>query len=168
MTHREYDWANFPTLTTERLVLRDPRASDAADVLVFRGDPEVQMFNDEVMTSVEEVTAFIEHLRAGVAEGRRLIWAAALRPDGPVIGLMGLGDWSKHHRRAEAGYDLARAYWGQGLGAEAVRAMLRYGFETLGLHRIHAHHFGSNPLLHVAAGGGGKHAECRAAGDSAD
>jgi ribosomal-protein-alanine N-acetyltransferase len=133
-----YDWAAFPILTTERLVLRDPRVSDAADVLVFRGDPEVQMFNDEVMTSVAEVTAFIEHLRAEVAAHKRLIWAAALRPAGPVIGLVGLGDWSKYHRRAEAGYDLARTYWGQGLGAEAVRAMLRYGFETLALHRIEA------------------------------
>ena len=32
----------FPTMTTGRLVLRELLPADAADVLVFRGDPEVQ------------------------------------------------------------------------------------------------------------------------------
>ena len=36
------------------------------------------------------------------------------------------------------GYDLARAFWGQGIGSEAVRAVLHYGFTELNLNRIEA------------------------------
>jgi RimJ/RimL family protein N-acetyltransferase len=34
---------------------------------------------------------------------------------------------------------------GQGYCTEAAREMVCYGFEVLGLHRIHVNHFGSNP-----------------------
>ena len=39
---------------------------------------------------------------------------------------------------AETGYELHRAYWGQGIMAEAMSAVLTYGFTELGLHRIEA------------------------------
>ena len=37
-----------------------------------------------------------------------------------------------------------RALWGQGFATEAAREILRYGFKTLGLHRIFASHFKHN------------------------
>jgi [ribosomal protein S5]-alanine N-acetyltransferase len=36
------------------------------------------------------------------------------------------------------GYDLAREYWRRGLMSEAVAAVLRLGFEQMGLHRVEA------------------------------
>jgi len=36
----------------------------------------------------------------------------------------------------EIAYLIAKPFWGQGLGAEAARALVRYGFETLGLTRL--------------------------------
>ena len=36
-------------------------------------------------------------------------------------------------------------YWNNGYGTEAVQAVLKYGFEVLGLNRIHAKHFKRNP-----------------------
>lgn len=42
-------------------------------------------------------------------------------------------------RYAEIGYELHRSYWRQGIVAEAVSAILTYGFTELGLHRIEAH-----------------------------
>ena len=36
------------------------------------------------------------------------------------------------------GYELASPQWGQGYASEAARAMVRFGFEDLGLHRIWA------------------------------
>ena len=43
------------------------------------------------------------------------------------------------------GYWVGAPYWGRGYCTEAARAILRYGFEELGLHRIHAQHFARNP-----------------------
>ncbi len=60
------------------------------------------------------------------------------------MGLFGLHKWDHFHRRAEAGYGLARAYWGQGLGSEALRAILRFGFDQLDLNRIYARTIADN------------------------
>jgi RimJ/RimL family protein N-acetyltransferase len=46
--------------------------------------------------------------------------------------------------RAEMGYWLGVPFWSQGIATEAARAVLRYGFEHLNLHRIHAFHFVRN------------------------
>ncbi len=129
---------NFPNLTTERLILRELRPEDAADVLIFRGDPYVQRFNSEPLKTVEEAAAFIEELNAGNRAGRWLEWAITLRDQDRALGLVGLGSWEKYHRRAEVGYDLAHTFWGQGIGSEAVRAVLHYGFTELNLNRIEA------------------------------
>jgi RimJ/RimL family protein N-acetyltransferase len=40
--------------------------------------------------------------------------------------------------RAELGYWTGVPYWGQGYMTEAVRAVIAFGFDTLGLHRIQA------------------------------
>ena len=45
--------------------------------------------------------------------------------------------WTIDERReVEVAYLLARDYWGQGLGTEAARAILDYGFEQLDLSRL--------------------------------
>jgi ribosomal-protein-alanine N-acetyltransferase len=128
----------LPTLITERLTLRELRPEDAADVLIFRGDPYVQRFNSEPLKTVKEAAAFIEELNAGNRGGRWLEWAITLRDQDRALGLVGLGSWDKHHRRAEVGYDLAHAFWGRGIGTAAVRAVVNYGFTALNLNRIEA------------------------------
>jgi ribosomal-protein-alanine N-acetyltransferase len=61
-----------------------------------------------------------------------------------VVGIFSLHHWSQYHRRAEAGYGLARAYWGQGIGAEALGAIVRFGFGPLNLNRIYARTIADN------------------------
>jgi ribosomal-protein-alanine N-acetyltransferase len=56
-----------------------------------------------------------------------------------------LFNFSRLHRRAEIGYELARAWWGQGLGAEAVREVAQFAFDCLQLHRIEAATIADNP-----------------------
>lgn len=138
----------FAVLTTDRLVLRELRLTDAADVFVFRGDPVVQRFDDPPVESVEETAVFIEEMRELCTADRIQIWAVT-RPDvDRVIGLVSLqqpehsGD--RYHRRAEVGYGLARSVWGLGFGSEAVRAVCRFGFEVLSLHRIYARTIADN------------------------
>jgi ribosomal-protein-alanine N-acetyltransferase len=133
-----FDFSTFPTLTTARLNLRELLLSDAPDVLIFRGDPDVQRYNGPVLQTIGEVQTLIEEVRAEYTAQEGLTWAVTLKNSVTVLGLFGFHDWNKYHRRAEIGYDLARAYWGQGIGAEAVRAMVRFGFEQMNLNRIYA------------------------------
>ena len=61
-------------------------------------------------------------------------------PSGQLIGGVGLeGDTATRSHRAEIGYWLARAYWGQGIMTVAVGAVCRHAFETIELAKITAH-----------------------------
>lgn len=131
-----------PELTTERLLLRAPELSDAPEVLVFRGDPAVQRFNDEPLQTVAEAATFIEFLRDEIAADQRRHWAIVF--EDTVVGLIGLHAWQQHHRRAELGYDMARTHWGRGIAFESARAVIEYGFGAMALHRIQAHTIADN------------------------
>ena len=133
-----FDFGPFPTLTTERLVLRDLTDADAADVYVFWGDPEVQKYNAEPLRDVSQAHTFIAEMLAEYATRKQVMWAITKRDGGAVLGGVDLHDWNRTHHRAEVGYSLARAWWGQGIASEAVRAVLRFGFERMQLHRIEA------------------------------
>ena len=134
-----FDFTTFPTLRTERLLLREMVATDAEDVFVFRSDPEVQKYNSEPLQEIAQAAAFIEQIRQWYADQQEVIWGATLIGEDKVIGSFSLFDWQRYHNRAQIGYDLARRYWGQGIGSEAVRALLRFGFERMKLHRIEAY-----------------------------
>ena len=133
---------SFPILTTERLLLRELLPTDAAAVLLFRGDPEVQRYDDPPIQTLQEASEFILDMRVTCAAQQQQVWAVTVHGNDTVIGLVTLqfpehrGD--TYHRRAELGYGLAQSSWGQGIGSEAVRAVLQYGFEVLKLNRIYA------------------------------
>jgi len=131
-----FDYNSFPILTTERLVLRELIPADAEDVFVFRSDPEGQKYNSEPMKQVSEALGLIDGLRVGYAARRQLYWAVTLQGHNRVVGLFSFNYWERGHHRAEIGYDLARAYWRQGIASEGVGAIVRFGFEQMDLHRI--------------------------------
>jgi len=139
-----FNFTSFPVLKTERLILRELRQADAADVLAFRADPIVQKYDDPVIHSEAEAQTFIEELHDEYAAQRGINWAVTLLDPQVVVGIFSLHHWDPYHRRAEAGYGLARAYWGQGIGSEALRAILRFGFEQLNLNRIYARTIADN------------------------
>ena len=63
---------------------------------------------------------------------------------GHIIGMIGLEGISQKHRRGEIGYWLSKAYWGQGIMAEALLLALRFYFKELKLRRVVAHVFPEN------------------------
>lgn len=139
-----FDFASFPVLQTERLTLRKPLMADAADVLLFRGDYEVQRFNAPVIATIAQAEEQIIQAHAEYGRHEGITWAITLTGQETVLGHIALHHWSHHHRRAEAGYDLARAYWGQGYATESLRAIVRFGFTEMNLHRIYANTIADN------------------------
>ena len=134
-----FDLENFPLLRTERLLLREITLEDAPAVFAFRSDPEVQRYNGGVLTRLEQAADLIRQLAAGYQEQTMLEWGVTLQGgDGSVIGLFGYANWAQIHRRAEIGYCLRSDHWRQGIGSEALHAIIAFGFDSMDLNRIHA------------------------------
>lgn len=129
-----------PVVTTERLLLRELRRSDAPAVAASAGDPRVARFLLGVPSPYPEalarrwVTARLSWWELG--RGATL---AITRRDTPDA-LLGSVSLRRHarDRRAELGYWLAATAWGQGYATEAVTAAVDLGFLQLGLARIYA------------------------------
>ena len=79
--------------------------------------------------------------RAGEPEAYRR------REDGRLMGSVGLTtDSARTYGSSRSlGYALGVHYWGQGYMTEAVRAVIRFGFETMGLDVISATCYPDNP-----------------------
>jgi [ribosomal protein S5]-alanine N-acetyltransferase len=129
----------FPILTTDRLVLRELRPSDAEQVFAMRSDPLVmQHVNRPLATTIEDAHALIERVTNTVAVNDAVQWAITLREDDTFIGLIGFWRIVKEHHYAELGYTLSREHWGKGYMSEAISAVVDFGLSTLGFHRVEA------------------------------
>ena len=129
----------LPTLTTPRLRIRWLTADDVPALFAIFSDPEVMAYWSspplEERSGAEKLLAEIHELAAA---GTLFQWGIARREDDGVIGTCTLAAINREHRRAELGYALGRAHWGQGYASEAVRAVVRYAFDGLDLHRLEA------------------------------
>ena len=129
----------FPALTTQRLRLRKYEPSDATDLYAMLSDEEtMRYYSNQTFQSLAEVEAYIILRRDDFAQRREIRWGIARHDDDRIIGSCGLHRIDEECHRAEMGYILNRTFWGQGFMAEALSAMLTYGFTEMGLHRIEA------------------------------
>ncbi len=129
----------FPVLTTERLVLRQLRPSDAEQVFDMRSDPIVmQHVNRPLAQTMEDAAALIELITNTVAANDAVQWAITTRGDDALIGLIGFWRLVKEHHYGELGYMLAQKQWGKGYMSEAIEAVVHFGFNTLDFHRVEA------------------------------
>ena len=130
---------DLPTLETERLILRKMVLNDAEAVFAYASNSEVSRYTLwETHRSIEDSRAFLEFATQKYGNGGEPDWGIVYRGNGCLVGACGLVNWEAEHARAEVGFVLSREYWGRGLMSEAVRAILRFGFERMNLNRIEA------------------------------
>jgi len=130
-----------PELRTDRLLLRAFAEDDWRAVHEYACDPEVVRYMPWG-PNTEEQTREFNRLRLQAQEapdGSEHCFAVVLRAEGRLIGgcNITLSD-NPDNREAWIGYCLNRRYWGQGYGTEVARALIAFGFGSLGLHRIFA------------------------------
>ena len=136
-------------LKTERLILRPWRETDAAALYQYAQDPRVgPIAGWPVHESIENSRQIIREILSAEE-------TYAVVPDGtdaPVgsIGLLigGKSNLAIGENEGEIGYWIGVPYWGQGLIPEAVRELLRHGFEDLGLDSIWCGYFDGNEKSH--------------------
>ena len=135
----------IPTLETERLRLRPFTLDDEAAVFALASDPAVARFvRFEAHRTRAETRAFLKLVQQHYEYGDPFAWAIILREDGRLIGSCGFVSQSPECKSAEIGYWLGKPYWSKGYAVEAARALVRFGFEQMGLERIEAKCFLEN------------------------
>ncbi|WP_303973030.1 GNAT family N-acetyltransferase [Streptococcus merionis] len=135
-------------LETERLILRPLQVHDAQSMFDhWASDPEVaQYVTWEAHTSLDTVTEHLSHREEAYRESLDFYdWGMVLKDSGTLIGTITFVGTSDRDQVAELGYCMGKKWWSQGLMTEAGRAVLDFGLNQVGFHRIYACHDIRNP-----------------------
>ena len=138
MTQRDFA-AGLPSIETANLVLRQITDADVPALFtVFSNAEVVRYWSSPALADLAGARALANHIDESRRSGELLQWAVTRRGEDRLIGTCTLARIDHTHRRTEIGYALARDQWGLGVMREALPALLRFAFATLGLHRIEA------------------------------
>ena len=134
-------------ITTERLLLRRFTIDDAEDMYRnLNSDAEVNHFLTwELHTSVDETVELLKTFEERYESPSRYCWAIVLRETDEVIGTVAAPVVKERTEIVEVTYALGRAWWGMGITAEALKAVIEFLFTEVGVNRIEAAHDINNP-----------------------
>ena len=128
---------NGAQIETKRLLLRPFRPSDLDDFYEYASVAGVgEMAGWKHHESKEESKAILDSFISNDHD-----FAICLKENGKVIGSFGVNEYGMEraltefngYKGREIGYVLSKAYWGQGLMPEAVKAVINYLFVDLNL-----------------------------------
>ncbi|MGW3190414.1 GNAT family N-acetyltransferase [Streptomyces ardesiacus] len=124
-------------LRTDRLVLRDWRASDLDPWAAMNADPVVRAYFPGVLTR-EQSAASVARFQTDLERRGWGWWAVEVAATGEFVGFAGLDpvDDGMPFGGVEAGWRLARPAWGHGYATEAARTVVSYAFGSLGLAEV--------------------------------
>lgn len=127
----------LPTLRGSRVTLRWLTADDVDALHEIFSDPEVARYLAiPRQQSREETARFLAGIHEGFRTGSLYQWG--IEHAGRLLGTCTLSGIDWENRRAEIGFALGRAAWGQGLMPDALASLLEHAFGELRLHRIEA------------------------------
>jgi RimJ/RimL family protein N-acetyltransferase len=125
-------------LRTKRLVLREPMFDDWPAVHGWAARPEASRYQTWGPNTPEETQDHVRRMVAAAAASPRTDYSflAVDRTTGQVVGSGSLLTRNERFRGGEIAYIVHPDHWRQGLATEMAAALLRLGFDRLGLHRI--------------------------------
>ena len=135
----------LPEILGSGFMLRPFRRGDQVSLQLSLNDPRVY----ERLTNIPRPYTLAD------AEGWLAISAKEVGPtthrinfaiiiDGEVAGSVAFINVNMQQGNAQLSAWIAHRFWGQGLATRALRLLLQFGFETLGLHRVSAFHVSDN------------------------
>jgi RimJ/RimL family protein N-acetyltransferase len=125
----------------ERIELRAIERQDLSDYVAWLNDPAVlQYFGQYVPLSLAQEERWYENMLQDTT-----MRSFAIEFEGRHVGGAGFSELDGRNRSAEVGLFIGLPeLWDQGLGRDALVAMVRFGFEQMNLHRIYLRVFAEN------------------------
>jgi len=137
---------NTPTLQTERLLLRPFTYEDAEDVFTcWESDPDVAKYM--FWTSHNDIDKTKEWISFEIGQIEKDDWyrfALVLKETNVLIGT-GLIYFEEEVDSWEIGYNLGKKYWGKGYTTEAMKQIISFAQEELGITEIVGRYAKENP-----------------------
>lgn len=136
--YRAY-FSPFPKLDTGRLLLRRMEKWDLQDLYACYSEPAASRYAVwKPHPDLYYTKSYMQYVIRGYARQESMVFCIELKEQHRVIGTCSFTEMDEAYKIAEIGYTLSPAYWRCGYGTEAVAALVRFGFETIGLCRISA------------------------------
>ena len=134
-------------IETDRLILRQFRIEDAEDMYNnWTTDVEVTRFLTwSPHPDIDFTKGLLENWIGKYSEPTWYNWAIELKETGEVVGNISVVKLNERIEAADIGYCMGKAWWGRGIMPEALRAVIAYLFEEVGLNRVAACHDVNNP-----------------------
>ncbi|GAA4575657.1 GNAT family protein [Micromonospora coerulea] len=139
------DFSVKPTLTGDRVLLRPFVDDDVAAFQAALADPEVVRLTGSPAGEAVDPGRLRAWYGTRNAQPDRLDLAVVDRATGACVGEVVLNEWDGHNRSCNFRTLIGPAGRDRGLGTEAVRLVVGYGFDRLELHRISLEVFAVNP-----------------------
>ena len=123
-------------IETHRLRLRRFTSDDLNKLCAIHSDPDVMRYMGKGRPeSVDQVQATLNKFLAHWEQYGFGRWAVTDKASDELIGWCGLSHL-ENTDDVEIGYGIAKSSWGKGLTSESGAAVIKWGFEDLGLDRI--------------------------------
>ena len=120
-------------LKTNRLIIEYFNTSDISDWAKIESDVDVRRFVDGKVLSFEEARKYVEmNIRQYQKFGYGR-YAVRLKENRNLIGMCG---FLNEPYGIDFGYRYSKDSWGKGLGFEAAKEVVEYGFSELGLEKV--------------------------------
>lgn len=135
-------------LETTRLLLRQFSVSDAEAMYTnWAHDPQVtKHLTWPCHETMADSKAILEDWTKQYGKNNFYQWAIVLKEESNnPIGSIAVVYEDTRVEKVEMGYCIGQAWWGQGITAEALAALVTFFFEEVGVNRIEARHDPHNP-----------------------
>ena len=132
-------FSNLPRFETKRLILRRIEESDYEDMFEYSADAEVTKYLTwKPHANIEETKNYLADLQKKYNDGKFFDWGIVYKETGKLIGTCGFTSININKNICEAGYVLAKNYWGMGIMSEALECVMDFAFNYFGFDKVEA------------------------------
>lgn len=131
---------SFYSLEGEKIRIIPMTVEDIEAVHSFASDPVVSRFIGWPLTqNLEETTTYVKTMIDRDSLGSHIYGNVVDKSTNKVVGTAMIFSFNHTAKHAEIGYVFHQDVWGKGFGTELVQLMSDFAFNTLELHKLHAH-----------------------------
>lgn len=136
-------WHKEPVIETERLILRPLTVADAKAVLSWASDERVSRFIS--YPGYNDINIAAEWLRSTLCDETEWNWGFVLKENGQLIGSGSIGEDNYMQGYWGIGYNIRYDCWSKGYTTEAMRAIIAFAHNEIGVNKICSDHAIDNP-----------------------